>query len=444
MVALAEPSTPAIRQVDMTGQLVIMGSGDTAPTMVGAHRAALRRAGPGPAILLDTPFGFQENADDITRRAVTYFAHSVQRTVTPLRWRTRLTGRELDRALDAVLDARWVYSGPGSPTYALQVWRASGLGEALTSVVAGGGTVTMASAAALTIGVATVPVYEIYKCGADPHWVDGLNILAALTRLHAAVIPHYNNTEGGTHSTRFCYLGERRLAQLERQLPAGAHLIGVDEHTALVLDLAEETATVVGAGSVTVRMAGASRVLPRQSVVPIPHLAHRPRAHTATATWRYQPVDGTTGPPLDGQPTSLRAAADKAHAEFVKQWNDRNAEAAGNAALDLEQTISAWSADTEQDDIDYARRIFRRMMSQLQESAARQAELAQRLGSLVQVVVEQRERARQIGDFGEADRLRNHLAAAGVDVRDTPDGARWTLLDVAAEPMRIPDSDTAT
>ena len=39
----------------MTGQLVIMGSGDTAPTMVEVHRAAMRRAGPGPAILVDTP-----------------------------------------------------------------------------------------------------------------------------------------------------------------------------------------------------------------------------------------------------------------------------------------------------------------------------------------------------------------------------------------------------
>ncbi len=419
----------------MTGQLVIIGSGDTAPTMVEAHRAALRRAGPGSAILVDTPFGFQENADDITRRAVTYFARSVQRTITPLRWRTRLTGRELDRTVEAVLDARWVYSGPGSPTYALRVWRGSGLGEALTSVVAGGGTVTMASAAALTIGVATVPVYEIYKCGADPHWVEGLDILAALTGLHAAVIPHYNNTEGGTHSTRFCYLGERRLAELERQLPAGAHLIGVDEHTALVLDLKDETATVVGAGSVTVRMAGDSRILPPRSVVPIGELAHRPRAQAATVTRRNQPVASTGGTPLGCQPTSLRAAADQAHAEFVERWNDGNMAAAGSAALDLEQTIYAWSADTEQADIDHARRILRRMMSQLQESRGRHAELVQRIGTLVQVVVEQRERARQVGNFREADHLRDRLAAAGVDVRDTPDGPRWTL--------RLHSSDTA-
>src|SRR6266571_3494942 len=34
------------------------------------------------------------------------------------------------------------------------------------------------------------------------------------------VIPHYDNAEGGTHDTRFCYLGERRLAALEALLAA--------------------------------------------------------------------------------------------------------------------------------------------------------------------------------------------------------------------------------
>ena len=30
--------------------------------------------------------------------------------------------------------------------------------------------------------------------------------------LDAVVIPHFDNAEGGNHDTRFCYLGERRLA----------------------------------------------------------------------------------------------------------------------------------------------------------------------------------------------------------------------------------------
>ena len=62
------------------GTLAIMGSGETSPTMVKTHRA-LFEGRDGPAVLLDTPFGFQENADDIAAKATAYFAESVGRTV---------------------------------------------------------------------------------------------------------------------------------------------------------------------------------------------------------------------------------------------------------------------------------------------------------------------------------------------------------------------------
>ena len=44
----------------------------------------------------------------------------------------------------------------------------------LASVVQAGGTVTFASAASLTLGRKTIPVYEIYKVGEPPRWLDGL------------------------------------------------------------------------------------------------------------------------------------------------------------------------------------------------------------------------------------------------------------------------------
>ena len=55
--------------------LAIMGSGETTPTMVKSHRLLFDRLGPGavPAVLLDTPYGFQANARDISARAVVLF-----------------------------------------------------------------------------------------------------------------------------------------------------------------------------------------------------------------------------------------------------------------------------------------------------------------------------------------------------------------------------------
>src|SRR5437867_3970052 len=127
------------------GVLAIMGSGETAPTMIKPHRQLFDRLGPDPAaaVILDTPYGFQANA------------------------------------------------------------------------------------AALTLGRYTVPVYEIYKVGADPAWAKGLDLLQSIGP-DLAVIPHYDNAEGGTHDTRYCYLGERRLAALEAQMPDTGWVLGVD------------------------------------------------------------------------------------------------------------------------------------------------------------------------------------------------------------------------
>jgi cysteinyl-tRNA synthetase len=47
----------------------------------------------------------------------------------------------------------------------------------------------------------------------------------------------------------------------------------------------------------------------------------------------------------------------------------------------------------------------------------------------------ERDAARREGDFSTADRIRETLSAAGVEVQDTPDGAKWSLG---------PDFDPAT
>ncbi|MFB7046801.1 hypothetical protein ACFCZ5_19740 [Streptomyces microflavus] len=89
-----------------------------------------------------------------------------------------------------------------------------------------------ASAAACRWGSRPLPVYEVYKAGHHPTWLMGLDLLGVLG-LPVAVIPHYDNTEGGTHDTRFCYLGEPRLAALEHELPDESAVLGIDEHTAV-------------------------------------------------------------------------------------------------------------------------------------------------------------------------------------------------------------------
>ena len=73
----------------MPARLVIIGSGETTPTMVKVHRELIATAGEGPRAMLDTPFGFQANADDLTEKIGEYFHDSVGVDVSVASWRRR-------------------------------------------------------------------------------------------------------------------------------------------------------------------------------------------------------------------------------------------------------------------------------------------------------------------------------------------------------------------
>ena len=239
-----------------------MGSGETAPTMAKVHRQLLGRLGrpPVPAVLLDTPYGFQENADEITARALEYFRDNVgyPMTLAPFRSQAGGSARAGDGGGPRPRGALPV-RGARQPELRAAQWRGTEVPSIVADKLRHGGIVTFASAAALTLGSHTRAGVRDLQGGRAARWLAGLDLLS-VHGLPVAVIPHYDNAEGGTHDTRFCYLGERRLAVLESMLPAGHFVLGVDSHTALVLDFVEATATVMGLGTVTVRADGRSEV----------------------------------------------------------------------------------------------------------------------------------------------------------------------------------------
>jgi cyanophycinase-like exopeptidase len=419
-------------------RLVVMGSGETAPTMVRVHREVFAEVGEGTAVLLNTPFSFQMNADELVARTLTYFGDSVGRQVEVVHWARRdAPVAEQERALALLARARWAFAGPGSPTYALRQWRDTAVPASLTGVVRRGGTVVLGSAAAVTLGEASVPVYEIYKVGEDPAWVEGLDLLRALTGLRAAVVPHYDNKEGGTHDTRFCYLGEKRLAALEESLSDETGVLGVDEHTAALLDLEARTLTVAGSGVVTVRRRGRSRTFASGEHLGFAQLDALLRGDDSagpavTTTVAVTPAEDDV-PTEAAVPTSLREAADAAQVTFEKALAGRDVEACVATILDLEQTLAAWQADTLQsDDTGHARRALRAMVVRLGELAEVGADPEATLRPAVGLLLDLRTRARAAGDFATSDEVRDRLGAAGVEVRDTPEGAVWSLRDPGA------------
>lgn len=188
---------------------------------------------------------------------------------------------ETERGLRRLADADYIFAGPGSPTYALRQWSGTTVATLLADKLRTGGIVVFASAAALTLGKATVPVYEIYKVGEDVRRLDGLDLLSVIG-INAAVIPHYDNAEGANHDTRFCYLGEARLVMFESMLDDDTFVLGVDEHTGLVIDLDAQIATVVGNGTVTVRLRGQSHVFETGATLSLEYLRN-PWAQNADA-----------------------------------------------------------------------------------------------------------------------------------------------------------------
>jgi cyanophycinase-like exopeptidase len=413
-----------------------MGSGETAPTMVRVHREILATAGEGPAAMLDTPFAFQMNADELVARTLTYFEQSVGVTVEVASWPRRDAPTAVqERALALLGRARWAFAGPGSPTYALRQWRDTPLPATLAAVVQRGGTLVMGSAAAVTLGGFAVPVYEVYKVGADPEWVDGLDLLRELTGLQAAVIPHYDNKEGGTHDTRYCYLGETRLAMLEERLPNEVGVLGVDEHTAALLDVEARVLTVAGSGRVTVRRRGDSRTFAAGESVGFDELAAMLRGDAVASSYLSSSSAADAAPQVateDGNATalSLGETADTAQADFEKAFSERDVERCVAVALGLERSIAEWHADTLQsDDEPRARRALRAMLVRLGELAQAGADPRAQVAPVVELLLELRASARAAGDFATSDLVRDRLAAAGIEVRDTPDGVDWQLAE---------------
>ena len=409
--------------------LTIMGSGETAPTMMKHHRELIARfSGTPKAVVLDTPYGFQENAAELASKAVEYFRKSVGYPIE-IAGLTRLHDEDtliIEQGLSRVRQADYVFAGPGSPTYALRQWAGTSVPDIVRGKMRTGGAVTFASAAALTLGRYTVPVYEIYKVGNDPYWLEGLDVLGEIG-LNVAVIPHYDNAEGGHHDTRFCYMGERRLSMLEEQLPADAHVIGVDEHTGVILDLDSNTATVIGNSTMTVRIKGRSTIHNAGDVISIDALRDPATGATNIPIQVTETPDSQTETHKDS--TSLANDTQNAERSFNEAMTAGDAAGAARAVLSLESAIHAWSADTLQgEEMDNAHAALRSMIVRLGDAAVGGlADPRDALDPVMNVLLELRSAVRTDKRYDLSDLIRDRLAAVKIEVRDTPQGVEWVI-----------------
>src|SRR5208337_3081247 len=341
------------------GLIVLMGSGELTATMVEVHKEILARLGGFPrAFFLDTPAGFQLNADQLSQRAVEYFRLNVGYIMEVISFKSKgVQAAERERAFSLMKEADYVLVGPGSPTYAIRQWQETPVPEILELRIEGGACLVAASAAALTIGRFTLPVYEIYKVGQELHWVEGLDILGHFG-LNTVVVPHWNNAEGGTHDTSFCFMGEGRFRKLESMLPEEVSVLGLDEHTACIIDLDREEISIKGIGSVTFRHRAFERTFLRGEKLPVRVLLERESSVVQTT----QPIGLRAGTMPVSEETGFWDSVHALEVAFHKGLED-DARDAANALLNLDKII--WQAHQDKESpefISQARELFHELI----------------------------------------------------------------------------------
>ncbi len=251
-----------------SGIVALFGSGET-----GKHGRLIQEqilaAYPTPVrvAIVETPAGFQPNIDRVTGKLSAFYQHNLQNTkpiVTVVDARRRGGPHDPDDPAVAakLANAELVFAGPGSPTYMVRHLEGTRTLDALRSAWSSGAALVLASAATVAAGALAIPVYEVFKVGDDPVWMPGLDLLADVAP-RVVVVPHWNNNEGGAElDTSHCFIGAERFAALTAQLPAGHAILGIDEHTAVLLDPVTRQATVRGAGTTTILHGGDQWTVP--------------------------------------------------------------------------------------------------------------------------------------------------------------------------------------
>jgi cyanophycinase-like exopeptidase len=410
------------------GTIALMGSGELTATMVEVHKELLAGlARPPHAIFLDTPAGFQLNVDQLSERATEYFRQHVQQEMSIVSFKSKesCTQLEAEQAFHALREANFFLIGPGSPSYAVRQWQETPIPEILTKQVENGGCLVAASAAALTVGRFTLPVYEIYKVGEELHWVEGMNILEHFN-FNLVVVPHWNNAEGGTHDTRFCFMGESRFEKLESLLPADVFIFGLDEHTACLIDLDKNEAVIKGLGTVTLRRRGGEIVFAKGDRFSLDILRGENLGKDWQPVVREQTVSEAT-PEIKG-----KSFWDKVHTietAFRAGLEQDDAKETTNALLELDRIIWQAKQDLENEEfISQAREVLRDLLvlfgMELESSPRNKTAL---FAPLIGELLDLRERFRENKQWQEADAVRDCLQRADIVVEDTEDGARWRL-----------------
>jgi len=246
------------KKMSKLGPIALFGSGETSPVAQRIHQRVMELlAPPIRAAVVETPAGFEPNAGAVAQKIIDYLEHRLQNfrpTSVSIAARRRDTDFSPDDPEIAVplLEANYLFMGPGSPSYAARQLANSYVWHAMLARHRLGAAICFSSATTVAISQHTMPIYEIYKVGEDLHWKEGLDFFGHFG-IPLVIVPHWNNTDGGDElDTSHCYLGVERYSQLMAMVPNPVTVLGIEENTGLVIEPEKGRCEVVGSGAVVI------------------------------------------------------------------------------------------------------------------------------------------------------------------------------------------------
>lgn len=242
------------RKVKPSSFLTIFGSGEISPVGRKIHEYILQQLNIKNVeiALISTPAGFQPNIKYVMEEIAEFFEKHLSNFHPKINIVYANTRKDAENPelIKTISSADYLFIGPGSPTYAIKNLKDTLLLKALISLVNAGKSLTCASAAAAAFSEFTLPVYEIYKVGLPLYWETGLNFFKEVYS-PLTIIPHLNNREGGKKTdTTYCYMGKPRFKLLYEKLRDKQNVFGIDENTALIINLTRKVQLTQGMGKV--------------------------------------------------------------------------------------------------------------------------------------------------------------------------------------------------
>ena len=239
------------------GRIAFLGSGETSLAGGRIFESLARLiSDPLRVAIMETPAGFELNSALVAGRVGDFFRTRLQNfkpviDLVPARKRDSAFSPDDPEIIKPLLNANLIFMGPGSPTYAIRQLKDTLAWDVIRARHRLGATLVFASAATISIGAHSLPVYEIYKVGQDVHVVDGLNLFKDFG-VHLSFIPHWNNADGGVDlDTSRCFVGMDRFSDWCNLVPSENTTLGLDEHTGIIMDFESGTCEVSGVSSVS-------------------------------------------------------------------------------------------------------------------------------------------------------------------------------------------------